>query len=87
MSETERKSQKGIAKPRSPAYPGISLEEAITRARQVYTHERGNKAHVPAIIVTGTMELRVEKQELRWRPLNTMALSNLRGLAIVAKVG
>ena len=36
MSDKEEKSIKGKPKPRSPAYPGIALEEAIIRARQIY---------------------------------------------------
>ena len=49
MSDKEEKSNKGKSKPRSPAYPGIPLEEAITRARQIYNHERENKAYVSVI--------------------------------------
>ncbi|MDE0152974.1 MAG: hypothetical protein OXN23_03795 [Gammaproteobacteria bacterium] len=48
MSDQEN-TQKGKSKPRSPAYPGIGLEEATTRARQIYSHERQNKAYVSAI--------------------------------------
>ena len=49
MSDKEEKSKKGKPKPRSPAYPGIALQEAIARARQIYIHERDNKAYVSVI--------------------------------------
>ena len=49
MSDKEKNTQKNKPKPRSPSYPGIALEEAITRARQIYSHERENKAHISAI--------------------------------------
>ena len=79
MSETERKSQKGIAKPRSPAYPGISLEEAITRARQVYTHERGNKAHVPAIYSHWNYGIKSGKARVTLAALKYYGLIKLEG--------
>jgi len=37
-------------KERSPGYPGINLEEAIERARQLYQEERRNYAPVSAIL-------------------------------------
>ena len=41
--------QSGKTKPRSPAYPGIALGQAIERTQQIYDHEGKNKAHVPTV--------------------------------------
>jgi hypothetical protein len=37
-------------KPRSPSYPGIGLQEALSRARTLYEHERQNTAPIDAIL-------------------------------------
>jgi hypothetical protein len=38
------------SRPRSPNYPGISLEEAVKRARQLYQQEQRNYTNVEVII-------------------------------------
>jgi len=47
---SDKKSQKGVPKPRSPAYPGIDLEEAINRARQLHSNEHEHAAPLLSIV-------------------------------------
>jgi len=50
MSETDSLSARKAKRPRSPSYPGITLEQAIERARVIYEKEGRNSPPFEAIL-------------------------------------